>query len=82
MKQLFSTTGNTNHKAVIHEKRETHEISSISTLSFLHARTFQSAAHRSEAKREISSFTGKRKQISVFGATKAAGIYKSGEVGQ
>ena len=34
MNQLFPTTGNTNHKAMIHEKRETHEISFVSTPVF------------------------------------------------
>ena len=38
--------------------------------------------HTEVKPKEISGFTGKRKQISVFGATEAAGIYKSGEAGQ
>lgn len=34
MKQLFSSIGNKNRKAVIHEKRETHEINFTSTPVF------------------------------------------------
>lgn len=62
MKQLFSTIDDTNHKAVIHEKRETQKFHIHP--SFLPGK---SAAHESETKTEIGGLARKRKQISVWG---------------